>query len=84
MVALKMARGTVNIWSLFTKSIKMGAVEVHDVDVFIERQKNKGINVSAYVKQAKGQAPLITADGEEEGVDTEDESNLVLSLLGMV
>jgi len=84
MVALKMARGTVNIWSLFTKSIKMGAVEVHDVDVFIERQKNKGMNVSAYVKQTKGQVPLIIADGEEEGVDTEDESNFVLSLLGMV
>ena len=86
-VALKFARGTLNLWSLFTKSVKMGAIELEDVDVFVERQKGKGINVSAYLKQVKGEAPLeVREDGAEDddGVDSESESNLVMSLLGMV
>ena len=85
-VSVKLARASLNVWSLFTKSIKMGAIELEDVNVYVERQKGKGINVSAYIKQVKGKAPLELPEGteEEEGVESEGESNLVLSLLGMV
>ena len=82
MVALRMARATVNVWSLFTRCIKMGEVEVNGVDVFIEREEKLGINVSAYLRQMKGET--ARHDDDEEGVDSEQESHFVMSMLGMV
>jgi hypothetical protein len=86
MAELKMARGTVNVWSLFTKSIKVGAIVLQDVDVNVERQKGKGVNVLAYLREVRGEAApeMEMKQGDEEGLDSESDSNLVLSLVGMV
>jgi len=57
---------------------------LQDVDVNVERQKGKGVNVVAYMREVRGEAPLEIKQGDEEGLDNESDSNMVLSLLGMV